>query len=218
MKVSYSEDLRVAYFDGYKFRRDAKTGYYLSTKNTDVGHRERLHCYVWRFHNGEIPTGYHVHHVNEDKQNNDIENLACVRGEIHNHYHSEKRVANEYGAMCDNLRNNAAPEAAKWHGSEAGRAWHSKHAKETAANLKEKRFICAFCGKEFYKKPMGGVKFCSPNCKTKARNRSGIDNETRRCVVCGGEFVANKYSKIKCCSAQCGHRVRRAEINKEMRG
>lgn len=119
--------------------------------------------------------------------------------------------------MCENLRNNAIPAAAKWHSSEAGRAWHSQHAKETAANLKEKQFVCACCGKVFYKKPMGAVKYCSPSCKTKARNKSGVDNETRRCAVCGGEFVVNKYSKIKCCSAKCGHRVRGDSFNQEVR-
>lgn len=47
-RVEYSQDGKTAYFDGYKFRRDAKTGYYLATKPTYQGKRERLHCYVWR--------------------------------------------------------------------------------------------------------------------------------------------------------------------------
>ena len=38
-----------AYVDGYKFRKDTKTGYYLSTKKIGVS-RLRLHVYVWKKH------------------------------------------------------------------------------------------------------------------------------------------------------------------------
>lgn len=217
MEVNYSEDMRVAYFDGYKFRKDLKTGYYLSTKKTDIGRRERLHCYVWRFNNGEIPTGYHIHHINEDKSNNDIENLMCICGELHVHYHSEKRAENDYAAVCENLRKNAAPKAAKWHGSEEGKAWHSQHAKETFTNMEEKRGVCAYCGKEFSKKSFGEIKYCSNNCKTRARYKSGVDNEIRQCAVCGSDFFVNKYSAKRCCSAKCGRKLCWDKRHQEMR-
>lgn len=82
-RVEYSQDRKTAYFDGYKFRRDAKTGYYLANKPTYQGKRERLHCYVWRYFNGPIPDGFHVHHVDENKSNNDIENLRCIPPKLH---------------------------------------------------------------------------------------------------------------------------------------
>lgn len=208
MVISYSDDWKLALCDGYKFRRDAKTGYFLSTRNTDAGKRERLHCYVWRHYNGEIPEGCHIHHVDEDKKNNSIENLACVDGVSHSKYHSGKQAKENYAAMCRNLMENAMPRAAEWHHSDVGRAWHSAHAKETIKNLKEIPYKCECCGKVFYKKPLGRVRFCSNNCKTKARAQSGVDNETRRCAVCGGEFVANKYAQTKCCSISCGDKLR----------
>lgn len=60
MRVTYSEDHKTAIFDGVKFRKDSKTGYYLAGKPTYNGHRERLHCYVWRFYNGPVPEGFHI--------------------------------------------------------------------------------------------------------------------------------------------------------------
>lgn len=40
MKIIYSEDKKNAYYDGLKFRRDAKTGYNLYAKPTYQGKRE----------------------------------------------------------------------------------------------------------------------------------------------------------------------------------
>ena len=47
MKITYKDG--YAYVDGYKFRKDSKTGYYLSSKKID-GRRPRLHVYVWEKH------------------------------------------------------------------------------------------------------------------------------------------------------------------------
>ena len=43
----YSNDGDVAEIDGYKFRRDTRSGYYLSAKPIKNGKRMRLHVYVW---------------------------------------------------------------------------------------------------------------------------------------------------------------------------
>lgn len=47
-------------------------GYTKSGKTTYV-HRE-----VWKEHHGEIPKGMQVHHINSNKDDNRIENLALV--------------------------------------------------------------------------------------------------------------------------------------------
>ena len=202
-KVEYSNDLNVAFFDGYKFRKDRKTGYYLATKPTDGKHRERLHCYVWRYFNGPIPEGFHVHHINEDKGNNDIENLCCIPGRLHTKYHSIEYAENHYGSVIENLNKNVRPKASEWHKSEIGKAWHSKQAKINAQNMELRKFVCEYCGKEFYRKPTGQNKFCSNKCKSAYRRKLGVDNETRICKVCGREFITNKYSSGKCCSRKC---------------
>ena len=52
-------------FDGVRYCRDERTGYYLSST-----HRKRMHVAVWEAHNGPIPEGYDVHHENLDKSDN----------------------------------------------------------------------------------------------------------------------------------------------------
>lgn len=208
MTVEYSTDNAIAFFNGIKFRKDVKTGYYLATKKTDGQRRERLHCYVWRINNGDIPEGFHVHHIDGDKSNNDVRNLRLIDGKKHVQYHARKYAAQNHDKIRQNLLENAAPKAAAWHGSEAGRLWHSEHAKQTTKNLGKVEYICANCGKHFYAKPIGLNKFCSNTCKTKARYKSGVDNEERICAVCGGKFIANKYASKKCCSKECAIKLR----------
>lgn len=203
MKVEYSKDLKTAYFDGVKFRRDAKTGYYLATKPTYKGRRERLHCYVWRFFNGPVPEGFHIHHTDENKNHNDIENLACVPKHEHTSYHAQKYVSENREKAIETM-NYARIYASMWHGSEEGRKWHSEHAKEVAKNLKPIKKICQFCGKEYEVLPIGKSKFCSNNCKTADRRKRGVDNEKRICLVCGKIFECNKYYTTKTCSRECG--------------
>ncbi len=215
MKVTYSEDKKTAFFNEYKFRRDMKTGYYLATKPTYNGKRERLHCYVWRYFNGPVKNGYHVHHKDENKEHNDIENLVCIRGKTHSKYHLLKYATNHQAEMLENLKKYAILKASEWHRSEEGRKWHSQQGKRTTSELKRKEFVCENCGAHFWKKPLGQNKFCSNNCKSAARRKSGVDDETRICVCCGKEFRANKYTNRKFCSDKCRNSVRRNKGNPE---
>lgn len=214
-KIVYSEDKKTAWFDGYKFRRDAKTGYYLANKPTYQGRRERLHCYVWRYYNGPVQAGYHVHHKDENKYHNDIENLACVPVSEHTSFHSRKYSE----AHPDEIRRNLdriRPAAAAWHRSPEGKEWHSRHSVEEFAKMQKREYVCQQCGKVFMALPIGPEhKFCSNNCKSAARRQSGVDNETRRCEVCGKEYSTNKYSKQRCCSRECAAIFRRGKKHKK---
>ena len=216
-KIVYSEDRKTAYFDGYKFRRDSKTGYYLANKPTYQGKRERLHCYVWRYFNGPVPEGFHIHHKDENKYHNDIDNLACVPVSEHTSYHSKKHLdghREEAVRWMDKIR----PLASQWHKSQEGREWHSKHSTEEFKTMQKREYVCQFCGKKFMSLPIGPEhKFCSNNCKSGARRKSGVDNETRTCVICGKEFSTNKYSKQKCCSRECGAIIRSNQNDQKRR-
>ncbi|MCD7735294.1 MAG: HNH endonuclease [Clostridiales bacterium] len=209
MMIQYSADGNVAFYGGYKFRRDPKSGYFLCTRKTDAGRRERLHVYVWRKAHGDIPEGYHIHHKDENKRNNEPENLACIPGTLHESFHGKEYSVNHREAQLKNLRENATPSAKAWHSSDAGRAWHSEHAKQNIQNMEKKEYVCQYCGRTYFCLPVGGEKkFCSNACKMRARYESGVDNETRKCAACGKVFSVNKYAKTRCCSRQCAVQLR----------
>lgn len=200
IKVQYSDGGNKAFFNGFSFRKDRKTGYYLCSKRTDIGKRERLHCYVWRYFNGEIPKGYHIHHKDEDKSHNDIENLECVIMPAHLSYHGKEHSILEREKVVKNIKENALPKAIEWHKSKKGREWHKEHCDSLHKII---TFKCRFCGKEFESMNNGKNLYCSNACKVAMRKKSGIDNEERVCIICGEKFIANKYSRTKTCSKNC---------------
>lgn len=212
--ITYSADGKTAIYCGYKFRKDPKSGYFLCSKKTDIGKRERLHCYVWRKANGMIPNGFAIHHKDENKNNNEIENLECISASAHMALHSKERAEKHYEEIVSSLIKNAIPRSKEWHKSEQGRAWHSKHAKEAIENMSEKEYICTECGKHYFALPIGSEhKFCSNACKSAARRKSGVDDEQRKCACCGTIFTVNKYSARKYCTEKCKLEIRRYKAN-----
>ena len=190
---------KYQYFNGLKFTRDDKTGYYL---NSTI--EKRMHRYVWEFYNGPIPKGYDIHHKDEDKANNDISNLEMIKAGKHQSMHSQKWHDEHPGEGRKNFAK--AVEAAKdWHKSKEGKEWHSKHAMETFSG--KRTLICEMCGKEYETQYHGNNKFCSNACRSKWRRKSGLDNVTRACVICGKEFLTNKFKKVRYCSRSCANKA-----------
>ena len=61
-----------------------KQGYYV--KNV------YLHNLIWvNFYGKPVPKGYVIHHINGDKTDNRIQNLQCVKNEVHSRYHNKGR-------------------------------------------------------------------------------------------------------------------------------
>lgn len=164
-----------------------------------------LHRAIWEFHNGAIPKGCHIHHKDGNPLNNAIANLECLSAAEHTRGHHVGVVTPAKLAHLGKIR----PLASKWHGSAEGRKWHSGHSKEIARNIKPAEYACEFCGKKFWSKKRGRVRFCHLNCKASARRQSGVDDEKRKCPVCGTEFTISKYAVTKTCSHECGCVLRR---------
>ena len=199
--VLYFDNYETATFNGYSFRRDKKTGYFLSS--VAIGNkRKRLHVYVWEYYNGNIPKGYHVHHIDGDKNNNEIENLCILTASQHEKLHMSEKSEEAKQQIKRNLIEKAVPKAVEWHKSAEGREWHKKHGVEVFANLEPVEYVCSYCHKHFKTKNRYGKDqntFCSNNCKSAYRRMTGVDNIERECECCGKKFITNKYSKAKYC-------------------
>lgn len=158
----------------------------------------RLHREVWRKNFGEIPAGFHIHHVDHDKSNNSPLNLALMTIKAHLTLHSEDREPSEF-------TDDARKKAAEWHKSEEGSDWHKEQYQKTKDRLHEKKNLhkCKECGKDVWSNKIEKISFCSKLCKSNHRRKSGVDNESRVCTVCGGSFSVNKYAKTQTCGKTC---------------
>lgn len=200
-------------YDGIRFYRD-KRGYWLSSRIKGIDRPKRLHHYVWEKFNGPIPERHHVHHIDHDTDNNEIENLELVEQSEHLKHHAKFQDKE----WCrNNLNEVARPKAIEWHKSEQGREWHRKHYENTREKLHKRVTItCKMCGKEV-DVGLGGMgnKFCSNACKSQYRRKIGIDNVEVSCEWCGGKFYTNKYTPAKYCSKEC--RLKGRHENKKNR-
>lgn len=66
-------------------------------------------------------------------------------------------------------------------------------------------FTCEYCGKVYETLNSGNNRFCSRECKDKAKYIESM--ETRVCAYCGKEFQASKFNGNKCCSQSCGMKL-----------
>lgn len=73
-------------YDGKKWTVSKTTGYYRST--TDRHTHTSLHRYIWEKHNGKIQDGFDIHHIDNNKTNNNINNLECLLKSEHTRLHS----------------------------------------------------------------------------------------------------------------------------------
>lgn len=164
----------------------------------------RLHVAVWEAGNGPTPKGWHVHHKDEDRSNNQPGNLEAMPGEEHLSLHMSQP---ERVALSREHIKKAQVAASEWHGTEEGREWHSRHYQENIAHLKEdlRDLVCGECGNSYQISMIWqkNSKFCSNKCRAAARRKSGVDDEQRICAQCQKPFTTNKYTKIKTCSHQC---------------
>lgn len=60
-------------YDDLKFTL-RPSGYYALTTNE----RTLMHRYVWEKERGKIPKGWDIHHLNEQKHDNRVDNLECL--------------------------------------------------------------------------------------------------------------------------------------------
>lgn len=180
-------------FQGRKYTKKPN-GYYYNCST-----RKHLHQAIWIAHNGQIPENCEIHHIDFDKENNDISNLQCLSKYEHRRLHRELMPDEERERRRTNFNEHARPAAIAWHKSDEGREWHRNHAKQMSkkgksALTRRTTLICTNCGKEYegvHNKTSNT--FCSNKCKSAYRRKQGLDNITVTCPVCGKTFIVNKY-------------------------
>lgn len=197
--------MKVQIVDGYRFLKDEKSGYWQCNEFIKTyGKPKRLHRYIWEKYHGQIPKGYQVHHIDENKDNNDISNLELLSEHDHLYLHGKEKAKNK--KWLHEFQSHGISVAPEWHKSKAGHEWHKAHYEKTKDKLYETHeYTCIQCGKKF----IGHYhsKYCSNACKSKYRRDHHLDDVERTCVICGKKFKTNKYSKTKTCSRSCASKL-----------
>jgi len=126
---------------------------------------KRLHRVVWYYHNGTIPDGYHIHHKDHDRLNNQITNLECVPKEQHlrEHMTAERRAW-----ASKNVVENAMPAAKAWHSTEEGKEFHKQIGKKSWESKVWHTKVCTVCEKQYRTPFPERSKYCGNVCKARA--------------------------------------------------
>lgn len=172
-------------FDGKVYKRylnlkGPKRNYFLRSGS------EYLHRAVWIFHNGDVPTGCHIHHKDGDSLNNSIENLKCVTPGQHCKAHSSLAKTNPDKDIYVSRRN--------WHKSELGTIHH----KEIWKNRKKIEVNCHVCGNVILKFKCGIGRYICIECRKDQKRQLARQDKKPKVIKEKKEFTP-----IKCSCEMC---------------
>jgi hypothetical protein len=195
-------------FNGRRFyRRPGPSGYYRSDPKFGGKYMHRV---VWEFHNGPIPFGHHIHHLDGDPANNAIENLVAMDAETHAIHHWQNDGPKPQ--CCAGFLATVRLKAAEAKRRPEYRRRASEAAKRDAASREPEQHNCVWCDKPYWVKRGYRKKgYCSMSCQGMARNARGVDDVDRTCRQCGVSFRANKYTSVDHCSKSCSGRTAAAK-------
>jgi len=75
-------------FNGVRYYKSKKTGYWSHNGKHEAP--ATLHLAIWEHHNGPIPDGMEVHHIDEDKDHNETSNFQLLTIHDHRVLHSRR--------------------------------------------------------------------------------------------------------------------------------
>jgi hypothetical protein len=182
---------KIIEFNGNKFRLHGK--YYRKNCWSKKG-SSNLHRAIWEYHNGIIPLGFDIHHIDGDSFNNDITNLECVNRKIHRSQHAKENI--KLGILKPPSKQ-ALKKAAEWHASEEGIKWHQINGKAAWENREWHECSCHECNKNFMSPYPNRAKFCHQNCKAMALRRRrgknvGVRPNRKKEITLSGKRAVNK--------------------------
>ena len=195
-------------FNGYKWSRKPN-GYYQSTvRCTDGSRKNWLHQHVYELTNGEIPEGYEVHHIDEDKNNNSAGNLKLLTNEEHRAEHLEQDKTNGIALAAYVADNFDEVQALAKKGKSGEYIGKRKRRKLPKAPLK-----CACCSTEFIPsaKSRKDAKFCSNHCRDTWHKEHAKERE---CKECGAVFKPTSRGAFFC-STECRCKQSKKAVRKD---
>lgn len=148
-------------FDNIKYYKNRK-GYFVATLY--------LHVAQWIHHNGAVPEGYEIHHIDENPSNNDISNLQLLTHSEHQQLHLKTKKEN-LERVCIQCGKTfvTTKYGARKYCSDKCRAKH---------NRKKEIRKCAICGKELLVSKYKNTKYCrSCSCRLNAQKKRGAKCE-----------------------------------------
>lgn len=165
-----------------------------------------LHRAVWEFYNGKIPKGYHIHHKDENKKNNQIENLECLTKHDHNSLHKKEQAAkgllysqSEKGRIEGRLRGlRSVAEGTLFFTTEEGRSVSSEVMKKWHSDPSNKELL----------RERNSNRYKDPEYKNKMSERMKLLNESQpirtiECSWCKNSFETKILRPVSFCSRNC---------------
>lgn len=168
---------QVLVIDGkiVQFHKDTVTGYWVNNTRMLRLHREKL-----RLHLGltnEQMQGLDVHHIDGNKDNNELSNLQLLKKTTHAKSHADKQIINKIIKVCEQC------------GKEYESSSNIAHRQRFCSNKCKAKWrrdngmnntirICKNCGKEFICDNTSRKIFCTRNCAGKYNYHKSLKQNT----------------------------------------
>lgn len=144
---------------------------------------------MWQEAYGPIPKGYHIHHKDGNRRNNDLENLELIKGTEHGQLHGKQGGRPGKGiiscADCGEMKLHHAKGLCKT----CYCRWRDTSRR---AGILGRRIACAECGRKEIHHSNGRCERCAKRLQMRERRRTGVIGfhdfafEVVRCVSCTG--------------------------------
>ena len=133
----------------------------------------KLHRNVWVFHNGPVPNGWHIHHLDGDTGNNHIDNLEAIPPGEHSSKHAiERPYRTLVCEMCNGKYQTHSIRPTRW----CSRACGNRH--WDATQKVEVTRVCVICTQDFKSLKDSIARTCGSKCSRvlAAKTRLTADN------------------------------------------
>lgn len=197
----------------------------------------QLHRKIWEAHRGSIPESFHLHHIDHDKTNNQIDNLEPMHPSDHMAHHRIDHIkAPRPEAKTIDCHQCGQPFVVEKLPSRKKFCSHacvleSRRKRRTSAAKPSPVCVCRRCGADFVALRKD-AKFCSRRCSSASQDRSayqqayyrahpekfdGSERQARRaevrsipkkCIGCGQTFVPKRRKNEQYCAKSCQDRTR----------